>query len=184
MDAKTFLNQLNEDPEYVRRKSQRDAYFDSLREADRVTERELVGDLARAGFPVRSVWDLVNTGTPYSGAIPVLIQHLQVEYPDRVREGIARALTVQDADGHFETLVDLFRTVAGTEYPRTKWALGNAIGKLLRSDRLPQATALLLDDSQSRESRRAIFSWFVQREKDEALLMSIRSKIAFVDGRD
>ena len=52
----------------------------------------LVEALAQCGCVVKSVWDLVSSKAPYPAAIPVLLEHLSKPYPDRVREGIARAL--------------------------------------------------------------------------------------------
>jgi hypothetical protein len=66
--------------------------------------------LHRAGIEVESSWDLVNTSTPYPVALPILLNHLGRPYPDRVREGIARALAVR-GDGEFawDELVRLYR---------------------------------------------------------------------------
>jgi HEAT repeat protein len=60
-------------------------------------------------FEVGSAWDLVNTSTPYPAALPILLEHLDRPYPDRVREGIARALAVRDAKFGWETLVRIYR---------------------------------------------------------------------------
>ncbi len=47
--------------------------------------------------------------TPYPAALPILLEHLGRPYPDRVREGIARALAVRDARFGWEALVRLYR---------------------------------------------------------------------------
>lgn len=75
----------------------------------RRAERPLAEELRASGFAVESAWDLVNTSTPYSAALPILLEHLERPYPDRVREGIARALAVRDAKFGWETLVRLYR---------------------------------------------------------------------------
>jgi hypothetical protein len=69
----------------------------------------LIQELRQAGFAVESAWDLVNTSAPYPEALPILLAHLQRPYPDRVREGIARALAVLDAKFGWEVLTALYR---------------------------------------------------------------------------
>lgn len=82
----------------------------------RRAEAPLVEELREAGFEVDSAWDLVNTATPYPAALPILLAHLGRSYPDRVREGIARALAVRDAKFGWVTLVRLYREEeAGTD---------------------------------------------------------------------
>jgi hypothetical protein len=63
----------------------------------RVEEEPILADLRAIGWEVKSVWDLVNTSTPYPEAIPILLKHLTQAYSDRTREGIARALAIPDA---------------------------------------------------------------------------------------
>jgi hypothetical protein len=62
-----------------------------------LSERAIALDLRKAGVKVSSVWDLVNSAQSYPTAIPVLIDHLQRPYPERVLEGVARALAVKEA---------------------------------------------------------------------------------------
>lgn len=82
----------------------------------RRAEAPLIDDLSRAGFSVESAWDLVNTSTPYPDALPILLAHLERPYPDRVREGVARALTVRDAKFGWNSLTALLlREPAGTD---------------------------------------------------------------------
>jgi HEAT repeat protein len=51
----------------------------------------------------------VNTETPYPEALPILLEHLPRPYPERVREGIARALAVPDAKFAWYVLIRLYR---------------------------------------------------------------------------
>ena len=62
----------------------------------RVEEEPILVDLRAIGWNVESVWDLVNTSTGYSEAIPILLKHLLLPYSDRTREGIARAVAVPE----------------------------------------------------------------------------------------
>jgi hypothetical protein len=110
------MAELEADPEYVAETARRDDEL-ARKEADwHRAEAPLVAELRRAGFQVDSAWDLVNTSTPYPAALPILLEHLARPYPDRVREGIARALAVRDARFGWEILLRLYREEeAGTD---------------------------------------------------------------------
>ena len=95
MTAGELLRQLEEDPEYVLQKAERDKELQEREAQSRAAQKPLLEDLAKVGVDVTSVWDLVNTSSPYPSALPVLLDHLQKPYPDGVREGIARALAVR-----------------------------------------------------------------------------------------
>jgi len=96
--------------EMVEVQRRRDAEIEARAAEWRRAEAPLVEELRVAGFEVGSAWDLVNTSTPYPAALPILLEHLGRPYPDRVREGIARALAVgRDARFGWETLVRLYR---------------------------------------------------------------------------
>ena len=57
------------------------------------------------------MWDLVNTTDDYSEATDVLAEHLQDEsYPERIRAGIARALSFRAAAPVWPTIVELYRS--------------------------------------------------------------------------
>jgi hypothetical protein len=117
MTAEELLREFEADPEFTRVQAGQDAARRDAERTLRAAEAPLVDDLARAGFAVDSAWDLVNTSDPYPEALPILLRHLQLPYPDRVREGIARALAVRgDAAFAWDTLVDLYRDEpAGTD---------------------------------------------------------------------
>lgn len=120
---------LNQDPDYPNLKAQQERHFQDLREQLTKAEQPLVGALNDAGISVKSIWDLVNTKQPYPGAIPILIEHLKHSYPFRIREGIARALTVRDAgEAAYAELVNEFKSLpdsTDTTQHGFKWALGN-----------------------------------------------------------
>ena len=65
-----------------------------------IEEESILADLREIGFDVKSVWDLVNTSTDYSQAIPVLLKHLLLPYSDVTRDGLARSLAVRDPQVH------------------------------------------------------------------------------------
>jgi hypothetical protein len=111
----------------------------------RRAEAPLTEELRAAGFGVDSAWGLVNTSTPYPEALPILLKHLERPYPDRVREGIARALAVRDARFGWATLTGLYRQEgAGTD---TKDGLAVAIGEVADDEVLDELIALARDSA-------------------------------------
>ena len=74
-----------------------------------------------------SVWDLVNSTTPYPRAVPVLLEHLGRSYSDKVMEGIARALAVPEARAGWQQLVAEFEKRSEQDTLGVKWALACAL---------------------------------------------------------
>ncbi|MEZ5306097.1 MAG: hypothetical protein R2684_03010 [Pyrinomonadaceae bacterium] len=75
----------------------------------RKAEEPLAAELRSSGFEVNSAWDLFSNNEPwikkkkiraYTRALPILLRHIELPYPDAVREGIARALS--EKRGSFE----------------------------------------------------------------------------------
>jgi HEAT repeat protein len=114
--AEELLAELEADAEYVAKRDEREQELQRRQGKWRRAEAPLVDELRKAGLQVDSVWDLVNTSTPYPQALPILVKHLERRYPDRVREGIARALAVRDAQFAWDDLVRLYeQEPAGTD---------------------------------------------------------------------
>lgn len=139
MTAAELMDRLNADPDYVARKNNRDEEIQRKAAEYARAEAPLVQALKDAGVPVSSVWDLVNAsrkrpsrtvristdppdavwgwldanGGSYAALVPLLLDHLQRPYPDRVRAGIARALAVPEAKSAWPTLVKLYRQEQG-----------------------------------------------------------------------
>lgn len=90
-----FLRTLEADPEFARRKAEREKELAEREAQSRRDQAPLLADLAAVGVNVPTVWNLVNTSASYRSALPVLLNHLQRPYPDGVREGIARALAIR-----------------------------------------------------------------------------------------
>jgi len=113
--ADEFMKELEGDPEYQAATAERDRRTTEAEDELSQAEQPLVQELADVGVDVESVWDLVNTSTDYSAAVPVLEKHLQdATYPDRVREGIARSLSFSSAASAWPTIVDLYRSTTGS----------------------------------------------------------------------
>jgi len=143
ISANELMAELEADPEYIAETARQDEELARKESEWRKAEAPLVEELRAAGFEVDSAWDLVNTSTPYPAALPILLEHLQRPYPDRVREGIARALAVRDARFGAEKLVRLYRE----EQPGTdaKAGLAVAIGEATDDDVIDEVIALASD---------------------------------------
>jgi hypothetical protein len=142
VSAQELAAQLAADPAHQARFRQQEE--ERLRwEAElTVAEAPLVAELAAQGLTVNSVWDLVNSAKPYPGAIPILLRHLSRSYPDRIREGIARALAVPDARQAWPALIAAFRAEPQSG---TKQGLAAALAAITGDDVLDELVALLRD---------------------------------------
>jgi hypothetical protein len=125
-------------------------------------EAPLVQALAEVGLKVKSVWDLVNRATRrYPEAVPVLLDHLQRPYPDPIREGIARALTVAEARSHWDVLTKLYAEEQGR---RTKDGLAVAISGIATDDVIGDVIALARDRKHG--TSRGLLLFALERSKD------------------
>lgn len=98
-----------------------------------------------AGVDVETAWDLVNTSEPYPDALPLLMQHLERGgYPDRVLEGMARAMAVKPAHVYWERLRDLYLRAAGRDEEE---GLAVALTASATSEHLDDLLVLLGGDS-------------------------------------
>ena len=131
----------------------------------RQAEIPIVDDLNRTGgVHVASVWDLVNTEGKYPGAVPILLDHLRRAYPERVREGIARALAVPEARKGWPILLEAFREERDNTTLGVKWALALALGAAGTDAELDDVLPLLGDASLGRN--RVPLLWILRRSRD------------------
>ena len=140
-----LLAKLAQDPAFQARATKRDDELSGNLAAQRRAEAPLVSALSEVGIQVESAWDLVNSSSPYPAAVPVLLEHLQRAYPDRVREGIARSLAVRESREYWLQLLSLFRgepndtSTSGS----VKFAIGLALGAAATRDVLDDVLELL-----------------------------------------
>ena len=144
--AAEAIAEMHADPKWVAAKQERDRLLKERTAQLLKAELPVRVDLARVGISVESVWDLVNTSKPYPAALPVLLEHLSRSYPDRVREGIARALAVSDSHFAWAQLLEAFRAEKATKYGGVKWALACALGAAGTDQELAEVL-LMLDDT-------------------------------------
>ena len=140
--AAELMAELQSDPKYVAaRRAEEEAR--SLRAAElRRSERPLIEDLGAVGIQVRSVWDLVNLSVDFDQALPVLLDHLNREYPEAITDGIARALAVPESIRWWRVLVDKYRV---EERRRAKGGLAVAISACANESVLTEVIELVRD---------------------------------------
>lgn len=145
--AAELMAELSADPSFVARQHEQEQARRKREAEFRRAETPLIDALERVDIHVQSVWDLANTASPYPNAVPILIEHLQRPYPERVREGIARALAVPDAIREWDALLRLFESEADSTTTGVKWALGCALAAAATDDVINDVIRLLQDRS-------------------------------------
>ena len=145
MRADEYERILNADPEFQRRRWEREALRQRKIELYARAEAPLVAALRDAGVTVASVWDLVNTAEPYTHVLPILLEHLQRPYPDRIKEGIGRAMAVRESKFAWSTLLKLFRQSFEQEPNGVKWAIGCALAAAADDEVMSDVIALFCD---------------------------------------
>ncbi len=126
MPADEWAALLESCPEWVAQRDAREAETQAKEQRYLAEETPLREALHALGYPVKWVWDFVNTAQSYPDAIPVLIDHLRRPYSDAVREGIARALAVREARGLAGgAIVETLREEGLGQ--QLRWALANTL---------------------------------------------------------
>jgi hypothetical protein len=135
-------------------------------------EAPVVAALRVAGLDVNSAWDMVNRKESFPLAMPVLRQHLELDYPPKVREGIARAMSDGAARPYWRDLVHLYQREAD-KY--VKDALAIALNGAAGPEQYEEVIALALDPVNG-PSRIALI-WTIQRrvkpERAEQILLKL-----------
>ncbi|MGE3731245.1 MAG: hypothetical protein AB7F83_11920 [Lysobacterales bacterium] len=162
--AAELMAELQRDPEYRGRMEKQEQEHQSRVTEWRRAEQPLIDELRAAGFDVESVWDLFNRKEPwnkkelirpYLEALPILFKHLQLPYPDRVREGIARALAVPEARSGWGILKAVFEADPSHSGAGSKFAVGLALATAA-DDSVLEELIRLACDSRHGESRVAL----------------------------
>jgi hypothetical protein len=146
--AGELLSALEKDPAYRKRAAENEARRADAESLLRREQQSLIAEIRSHGWQIDSIWDLVNTGADYRALIPTLIDHLLRPYHPRIKEGIARALTVKQARPvAAEPLIKEFLDF-GREHPtaeHSKWAIGHALALTGDDSVFDQVAAILRD---------------------------------------
>ena len=128
---------------------------------DELEDRRICEVLQGQGFEVSSVYDLVNTSERYDAAMPVLAEWLPRVKSDRIKEGVARALTVKGASPEvLAVLLTEFESyMADTPSKEgTKWAIGNAISEVAEKQHVDAIRRLARDARHGKSRDRLVFA--------------------------
>lgn len=129
------------DPEWLDRQPHPEAFSEGSWLALHASEVPLAEELQAMGFAIDSAWELDLYGN-YDDAIPLLVEHMHHDYPDRVREGIAEALNRRASRPYLPELRDFY--VAAREHD-AKSGLANVMSTLVTPKTLPEYIDLLRD---------------------------------------
>ncbi len=176
--AAELIAELSRDPNFVANKRRRDEEEMQILATLKEEEKPLLSDLESVGVSVGTVWDLVNTRKPYPIAISILTRHLSLPYNLRIKEGIARALTV--AYGGSDTLralMEEFKRQNDNSEVSLKWVLGNAIAACATSADADMLIDLVIDRSNGK-ARAMIISALPNAVKDRKRLHDILRDLA------
>ncbi|MBX3102800.1 MAG: HEAT repeat domain-containing protein [Bacteroidetes bacterium] len=105
----------------------------------------LTEELSNIGIKITSIWDLVNTKDKYLMAIPVLLKHLTLDYSDKTKEGIIRALTVPEAKGIAMQVLLAEYLRLPKEKENLRWAIGNAVNVAITKHDAEDIFPIVLD---------------------------------------
>ncbi|MEC9067668.1 MAG: hypothetical protein VX569_10360 [Pseudomonadota bacterium] len=156
-----IMAELHADPVWVAREEQRERERQKLAEEYDRDVAPVVADLAKRGIYVRSLGEFINTSESYPEAIPVLLEHLQRDYPLRIRESIIRSLTVREARGEGARIMLAEFRNSGNEHHQIRWAMANAFDVIADAEMIPELEELAArerDDSVARMLEMAIKS--------------------------
>ena len=142
--ASHLMREMDKDPEVQAARAKLQAEMD-IRSAEwRKAELPLAKELQAAGYDVDSAWDLKQNYETYDSALPILVDHLDRDYPDRVREGIARALSVRKAQKWWP---ELKRHYIEATLPDAKTGLAQALMRTSTPDTADELVPLIADES-------------------------------------
>jgi HEAT repeat protein len=146
--ADRVLEWFRRDPAWVAQEQARKAQLEREQAELREAERPLLEELKGAGFNlVDTVWDFVNLTCEYEAAVPILLRHVVLPYPDHIREGIALALAIPAARPGWRTLLALF---SAESEGSVKEGLAAAISGSAGPEEIPELIALVRDRSLGR----------------------------------
>jgi len=88
---------LRTDPEFALQVKAVEDERTAVAAAVRQAERPILDDLEEVGLTLNTVWDLYKFPELREKAIPVLLRHLVLDYPDRLVQGIGQGLADKSA---------------------------------------------------------------------------------------
>ncbi|NJS40752.1 MAG: hypothetical protein HC783_19110 [Rhodobacteraceae bacterium] len=121
-------------------------------------EAPIVAEVQAAGVAIKSVWDMVSRKESFPGAMPVLCKHLKLDYPPKVREGIARAMSDGAARPYWDELVRLYKRETDEN---VRDALAVALCGAAGPEQFDELISLSLDPANGKS--RVVLIWALER---------------------
>lgn len=140
---------LEADPEYHERVAKHNAKLEKIQRELSLAEKPIVEELNAAGFGVDSAWGMLELEESYKASFPILLKHLQMDYPDLILETLGRAFGVPEAMSYWDTLVELYRK---TSVKGVQNGIAVALSDLARREQIEEIMDLARDPK-LRESR-------------------------------
>ena len=135
--AAELMGELQRDPGFLARQKEKDDERRRSFEANRAAAKDLLAELADAGFEVAAVGDLRRLGKPYPKAVPTLVRWLpRVQYV-ALKEDIIRTLSVPWAREARQALLAEFERADDGASGALRWAIGNAL-EVLAADEIAE----------------------------------------------
>jgi hypothetical protein len=149
------MEELQRDPEFVARQKQQEDDRRRNLESYRRAARDVLADLAVAGFKVEAIGDLRRLGRPYPEAIPVLMRWLPRMQEAAVKEDIVRTLSVPWASDAAPLLLAEFEQAEDATGTGLRWAIGNAL-EVLANDAIADEMIRLATDRRYGKAREMV----------------------------
>jgi hypothetical protein len=123
--AEDLMAELEKDPDYLRRRAERDEKFSRLKEKYARLERPILEILASHGYQAESIDDALKRFAPLpKPVVEVFLGGLETCDDDRIRESLVRALGAAERPFDGRPLV---RVYEDTPDDNLRWAIANTI---------------------------------------------------------
>jgi hypothetical protein len=165
---------LREDPAYRAEVERFDAKLAERDRQYRSAEQPLLADLHAAGVEIDTIWNLYKQPDSIPAAIPVLLRHLQLDYPARVLEGIASGFAHKAARPWWDELKRLY---LAAERDVVRDGLAAALSTCATKARYDDLLAFVENERSGSSWRRR------QRERDVQRRASVAATRSGADGQ-
>ncbi|RJL89551.1 hypothetical protein DEF98_002495 [Xanthomonas vasicola] len=145
--AAELMAELNKDEEYLALSRAKELAHQKAIEEYVKNSAPVVAALRRAGVNVNSIEELGGNGEYDPRAVPVLLEHVSFDYPNRVREVILRRLATPHARKYWGQLVEIFEKNTLSLAPEIRYVAALALSGAADDTVLDDVIRLLGDKS-------------------------------------
>ncbi|MBO9739194.1 hypothetical protein J7432_09210 [Xanthomonas axonopodis pv. begoniae] len=145
--AAELMAELNKDEQYLALSRAKEMAHQKAIEEYVKNSAPVVAALRRAGVNVNSIEELGGNGECDPRAVPVLLEHVSFDYPNRVREIILRRLATPHARKYWGQLVEIFEKNTLSLAPDIRYVAALALSGAADDTVLDDVIRLLGDKS-------------------------------------